>query len=107
MPMNRYDVTYAFDDTARKEYSDPIKVITATVSSMQNENIEIDFLGAIQEINANGDSVKVTARYTASTKGEIGRCNCRAQLPASGPPKSSREIDSPADQSGSTRSTNV
>ena len=107
MPTNRYDVTYAFDERAREKHVDPIDIITATVSRMQHDNIEIDFGGAIQEVNASGELVEVTARYIAPTKGTIGRCNCRTRLPASGPPKLGRDSTPPAEQSGPTRSPTV
>lgn len=87
MARSRYTATYAFNGYLRGEYSEAISRITETVAQMQRENIEIEFHGATQEINGAGQLIAVTARYEAPSKGAIGRLNCRACLPASGPPQ--------------------
>ena len=94
MSRKRYTVTYTLSGHAWTECSDPIATITTTVAEMQTEGIEIDFAGATQEINADGNPIAVTARYTAPNKGTIGRCNWRSRLPASGPPLPARDSDS-------------
>lgn len=87
MQLNHYTVTYAFDGYLRGESSEAVPLITGTVTEMQRDGIAIEFLGATQEIDAAGQLVEVTARYAAPSKGTIGRLNCRARLPASGPPR--------------------
>lgn len=88
--LRRYAVTYAFTDYMRGESRDVPLLITETIAAMRHDGIDIEFLGATQEIDAEGRLTEVTARYAAPSKGTIGRLNCRACLPASGPPRSER-----------------
>ena len=101
MSRNLYKVTYAFGKSARTEYRHPVATIIGAVRRMQNEDIEIEFVGGTQEVNANGYPIEVTARFTAPTKGTIGRWNCRTGLPASGPPVQVAEQDSAKQNSAS------
>ncbi|MFC4360645.1 hypothetical protein ACFO0N_22120 [Halobium salinum] len=82
-----FEVTYMFNGYLRGEYNEAISLVTATVAEMQQEGIDIDFLGATQEFNAAGQLIEVTVWYMAPNKGTIGRLNCQACLPASGPPQ--------------------
>lgn len=82
-----YTVTYAFNGYLQGEYSEAISLINETVAQLQREGVDIKFCGAIQTINSAGQLIRVTARYAAPSKGAIGRLNCRACLPASGPPQ--------------------
>lgn len=83
----QYSVSYVFSETLCGEYGDPVSLITETIAEMQCDGIDIEFLGATQELNAAGRITEVTARYTAPSKGTIGRLNCRARLPASAQPR--------------------
>ncbi|MEF8789683.1 MAG: hypothetical protein V5A61_06115 [Haloarculaceae archaeon] len=83
----RYNVTYAFNGYLRGAYAEPVRLITETVAEMRREGVDIEFLGATQEINPSGQLIEATARYSAPSKGTVGRLNCRACLPASGPPQ--------------------
>lgn len=83
----QYSVTYTFNENLRQEHGDAVSLITETITEMQRDGIDIEFLGATQELNAVGRTIEVTARYTAPSKGTIGRLNCRARLPASAQPR--------------------
>jgi hypothetical protein len=99
MSRQRYTATYTFNGYLRGEYGKPIARISETAAEMRREGVDVEFLGATQEINAAGQLIAVTARYVAPSKGTIGRLNCRACLPASGSPRADRPADSePADQ---------
>lgn len=87
MSSSQYTAAYVFNGYLRGEYSEAISLITETVTQMQREGIDIEFLGATQEINAAGQLIEVTARYAAPSKRTVGRLNCRACLPASGSPQ--------------------
>ncbi|WP_135535139.1 hypothetical protein [Halostella pelagica] len=87
MAQTRYTVTYVFDGRSRAEYTDAVSLIEETIGRMQREGVDIEFLGATAETDAADQLVEVTARYAAPTKGSIGWLNCRARLPASGPPQ--------------------
>jgi hypothetical protein len=82
-----YTVTYVFNGYLRGVYSESISRISETVAQLQREGVDIEFCGATQEINGAGQLISVTARYEAPSKGAIGRLNCRACLPATGPPQ--------------------
>lgn len=83
---------YSFDCHRSPTCSEVVSIITETVARMQREGIDIRFLGATQEIDATGELIAVDARYAAPNKGSIGWLNCRACLPASGPPQA-EEVD--------------
>lgn len=87
MTNQRYTVTYAFDGYLNGAYAEAIERIREAEGRMSEEGERIDFLGATQEINAAGQLVEMSARYAASSKGTVGRLNCRARLPATGGPK--------------------
>lgn len=104
MPDQRYTVTYAFNGYLNGAYAEAVERIDETVAAMRDEGIDIDFLGATQEINAAGQLVEMAARYEAPSKGEIGRLNCRACLPAAGGPRceAPHETETPAVVPGKT-----
>lgn len=87
MSRSRYETTYAFNGYLRGEHWKAISLISETLEELQREGIDIEFLGATQEINAAGQLTEVTARYAAPSEGAIGQLNCRACLPACGPPQ--------------------
>lgn len=82
-----YEVTYAFNGYLPTQNSDVFSLIDETVEALQQAGVDVEFRGATQEINAAGQLVEASARYRAPCKGTIGRLNCRARLPASGPPR--------------------
>lgn len=86
MPDHSYTVTYAFNGYLRGQYREAVSLIIETVDELQREGLDVEFLGATQEIDGAGHLIRVTARYSAPSKGVIGRLNCEAYLPASGPP---------------------
>lgn len=86
LSMKHYTVAYEFNNFHHEE-DNPIPMITETVAKMEQNGIDIEFLGANLEIDDHGQIVAVTVRYTAQSKGTIGRLNCRTDLPASGPPQ--------------------
>jgi hypothetical protein len=87
MTKNSYMVTYAFDGYIREECGEATSLIIETIAEMRRDGIDIELLGATQEINSVGQLIEVTASYAAPNKGTIGQLNCRACLPASGPPQ--------------------
>ena len=89
----RYSVTYAFDSAHGESDEEPISLISETVAEMRDENVDIEFLGATQEVGPSGRTTELTARYSAPTEGTIGRLNCRASLPASGRPQRQRAVE--------------
>jgi hypothetical protein len=91
MSHNVYTATYAFNGYLRGNYAEAVSLITETAARMRREGAEIEFLGATQEINGAGQLIEVTARYAAPTEGTVGRLNCRACLPATGPPRRNEE----------------
>lgn len=93
MTTSLYTNRYTFNGYLRGEYSKAISLIDDTVAEMQREGTDIEFRGATQEINAEGQLIEVTARYAAPSKGTVGRLNCRACLPASGSPQRERTED--------------
>lgn len=86
MVENRYTATYSLAGDEQEMNESTIEKITRTVRTMQQEDIDIEFLGAEQSIDANGDVVEVTVRYVAPTKGTIGRLSVLAELPTCGSP---------------------
>lgn len=82
-----YTVTYVFNGYLRGEYSESISRISESITQLQREGVDIEFCGATQKINGAGQLIAVTARYEAPSKRTIGRLNCRACLPATGPPQ--------------------
>lgn len=86
MPNHSYTATYAFNEYLQGQYREAVPLIIETVDELQREGLDIEFLGATQEIDGAGQLIRVTARYSAPSKGAIGRLNCEACLPASGPP---------------------
>lgn len=86
MYENRYTATYRVDGDHREMNESTIEKITRTVKTMQQEDIDIEFLGAKQTIDADGDAVEITARYAAPTKGTVGHLSVLAELPACGSP---------------------
>lgn len=87
MPKKSYIVTYAFDGYMREECEEATSLVVETIAEMRRDGINIEFLGATQQINSAGQLIEVTARYAAPSKGTIGQLHCRACLPASGPPQ--------------------
>lgn len=83
----RYTATYTFNGHRRQPPDEAISCIRETVTGMQDEGIDIKFLGATGEIDTAGQMVEVTARYRAPSEGTIGWLNWRAGLPASGSPQ--------------------
>lgn len=65
----RYTSVYAFDGYLRAEHPDVITLITETVTEMQGEGIDIEFLGATREFDSAGRATEVTVRYAAPNKG--------------------------------------
>lgn len=90
-PRRRYTGVYAFSGSLSDRHADVVTLITETVAEMQRDGIDIEFLGATQELDSAGRVTEVTVRYAAPNKGTIGRLNCRARLPASEQPR--RETD--------------
>jgi hypothetical protein len=84
MEETRYTVTYAFNGYLRGNRESVVSLITETVSEMQQQGIDIEFLGATKEVNASGELQTATVRYSAPRKRTIARLNCRACLPSSG-----------------------
>jgi len=84
---SRYAVTYAFNGYLRGAHGNATSQICDTASTMQCEGIDVEFLGATLEVDADGQLIEVTARYLAPTRGTIAQLNCRACLPACGPPR--------------------
>lgn len=82
-----YKATYTFHGHRRQPFDEVISCIRETVTGMQDEGIDIEFLGATGEIDTAGKIVEVTARYRASSEGTIGWLNWRGGLPASGSPQ--------------------
>lgn len=82
-----YTATYTFNGRRRQPPDEAISHIRETVSGMQDEGIDIEFLGATGEIDTAGKIVEVTARYRAPSEGNIGWLNWRAGLPACGSPQ--------------------
>ncbi|MFB6198767.1 MAG: hypothetical protein ABEI52_10950, partial [Halobacteriaceae archaeon] len=82
-----YAVTYAFNGYLRSEFPNAVACIRDTATELQRKGEEIEFLGATQVIDSEGQVRMVTARFKAPTKGFIGLLNCRAGLPACGPPQ--------------------
>jgi hypothetical protein len=96
--MPPYTATYAFNGYLRGEHDEVVSLIDEAVAEMQGEGIDISFLGAVQQVDAAGQLVRVTARYDAPDKGTVGDLNCRARLPAVGSPRPEDEVASePAD----------
>jgi hypothetical protein len=95
MTSQRYAVTYAFNGYLDGAYAVAVMRVRETLAEMRDEGIDVDFLGATQEINAAGQLVEMTARYAAPSKGAVGRLNCRACLPATGGPR--RETGEPGE----------
>lgn len=91
--VKQYEVTYSFDRYLPRQYPGPITLITETIIGMTRDGIAIAFLGATQEIDPSGQLVETTARYSAPSKGAIGRLNCRAQLPASASPQRTDTVE--------------
>ena len=87
MTKKPYTVTYAFNGDIREEYEEAISLVIETITEMRRDGIDVEFLGAVQVIDSAGQLIEVTARYAAPSKGTIGQVNCRARLPASGPPQ--------------------
>lgn len=83
----RYEATYTFSGHRRQPPNEAISRIRETVMGMQDEGIEIEFLGATGEIDLAGKVIEVTARYSAPSEGIIGWLNWRSGLPASGSPR--------------------
>lgn len=88
----RYTATYTFNGHRRQPLGEPIAYLRETVTGMQAEGIDIEFLGATGEIDSTGQLVEVTAGYLAPGEGTIGWLNWRAGVPASGSPQ---RIDTP------------
>lgn len=84
---SRYIATYAYNGYLRGAYAESIPRIRGTATEMRREGIDIEFLGATQRIDGDGQLIEVTARYEAPSKGTVGRLNCRACLPTSGSPR--------------------
>lgn len=82
-----YRATYTFNGPRRQPPDEAISHIRETVTGMQDEGIDIEFLGATGEIDTAGKIVEVTARYRAPSEGVIGWLNWRAGLPACGSPQ--------------------
>jgi len=95
---SRYAVTYAYNGYLRGAHGNATATITETASTMQSEGIDIEFLGATLVVDADGQLVEVTARYSAPSRGTIARLNCRACLPACGPPQATARP--PAEREG-------
>ena len=88
---SKYVSTYAFNGYLRGQYTEAVSLIDEAIEQLRGEGIDIAFLGATQRINAAGQLVEVTARYEAPSKGDVGRLNCRAGLPAAGSPRRADE----------------
>jgi hypothetical protein len=84
MAETRYSVTYAFNGYLLGDRESVVSLITETVSQMQEQGIDIEFLGATQVVDASGELRTATVRYSAPRKRTIARLNCRACLPPSG-----------------------
>lgn len=95
--VTRYEVTYSFDGYLAVQCPDPVPLITESVADMQRNGIPLAFLGATQEIDPSGHPIETTVRFSAPSKGTIGRLNCRARLPASGSPQR-QELGEPASE---------
>lgn len=85
--VESYTATYAFNDNRRQTVDGIISSIRKTVMGMQDDGIDIELLGATGEFDVAGHVLELTARYTAPSKGTVGRLNTRAGLPASGSPQ--------------------
>lgn len=85
--FNRYTVTYSFSGHLREDYTEAISRIRETVEELNHEDVAITFVGATLEIHHTARPNTITARYEAPSKGTIGWLNCRARLPACGPPQ--------------------
>jgi hypothetical protein len=85
--LNRYLVSYGFDEHRWDGHHDAIESVLRAVAGLQRKGVEIRFLGATQQLNATGRVVDITARYAAPNKGTVGRLNFRARLPANGAPQ--------------------
>lgn len=83
----RYTATYTFNGDRRQQPDEAISLIRETVRGLQGEGIDIEFHGATAEINVAGQVIELTARYTAPSKGTVGRLSTQAGLPASGSPQ--------------------
>lgn len=84
---SRYTATYAYNGYLRGAYAESISRIRETAAEMRREGTDIEFLGATQRIDGDGQLIEVTARYEAPSKGAVGRLNYRACLPTSGSPR--------------------
>lgn len=91
--MRRYSVTYGYNGYLRGKYHKCIDAVTDAIEELQAEDVDVEFLGATQEINGAGQLVEVTVRFAAPTKGTLGRLNCRGCLPACGPPRRLSETE--------------
>jgi hypothetical protein len=87
MANNKYYVVYAFDGYLWQECYEAISLVIETAAKMRRDGIDIEFLGATQRVDSTGQPIEITIRYAAPSMGAIGQLNCRACLPASGPPQ--------------------
>lgn len=93
-----YRATYTFNGPRRRPLDEAISRIRGTVTGMQDEGIDIGFLGATGKIDTAGKIVEVTARYRAPSEGAIGWLNWRAGFPASGSPQRTDITENTIDQ---------
>lgn len=83
--QNTYIAAYTINPAVSDSKRTVDDILTA-VEELNEEGVSIEFLGARQTIDGDGNVVEITASYTAPTKGTIGRLNVRGELPACGTP---------------------
>ena len=82
--MPTYEVTYAFDGLGGRTPGGAIDRLLDTTASMRDEGVDITHHEVTLEIEQNGTTPQMSARFAAPTDGIVGWHVCRARLPACG-----------------------
>ncbi|MFC7228998.1 hypothetical protein N0B31_16455 [Salinirubellus salinus] len=89
--MPTYEVTYTFDGHCLGTPAEVIDRSFETLAELQARAVEVEHLGGIITLGADGTPSGGTARYAAPTQGHVGWLAVSALLPIGG----IRRLDSP------------